>query len=381
MEAVSDGATALNYCQVLSVARDHGRAVGVIVRDRVTGHEQLIQSRYIFNSTGPWADQLCQASGVDTGAPMIGGVRGTHLVLPRFPGAPSSAIYTQASDGRKIFVIPWEKQILLGTTEVSEKNDPGEVQPSDEEVDYLLLSINRLFPQAKFTLNDIRYAYAGVRALPNVEAASALSAVTRRHILHDHASEGAEGMFSIIGGKLTTAASFARRCARFIHIDAPDPSLKFVALGDASGVEATFSQWSKMVARMTGISFDAARQLAAWHGRRALSIAQFAAKDELLRRPLCDHTEHIVAEAVDALQHQHALTLADILLRRVPIAFAASWCEECTQQAAERIGKVLHWDARTIGRHALQFEIERCAFLVKPNSRRSGALVPSEHVA
>ena len=248
-------------------------------------------------------------------------------------------------------------------------------------MDYLLLSINRLFPQAKFSLNDIRYAYAGVRALPNADSDSALSAVTRRHILHNHAADGAEGMFSVIGGKLTTAASFARRCARAIHIHAPEPSRKFVALGDAGGVESTLNQWSQMVAGMTGIGFDAARQMAAWHGRRALCIAQFAAKDELLRRPLCDHTEHIVAEAVDALQHQHARTLGDILLRRVPVAFAASWSEECSQQAAERIGKVLQWDSRTIEHHRLQFEIERTAFLVKPDSHRSRSLVPGERVA
>ena len=110
MEAVSDGAIALNYCEVLGVAIRSGRAIGVIVRDRLTGHEQLIESRHIFNSTGPWADQVCQASGLDTSTPMVDGVRGTHLVLPRFPGAPSSAIYTQASDGRKIFAVPWNEQ-------------------------------------------------------------------------------------------------------------------------------------------------------------------------------------------------------------------------------------------------------------------------------
>ena len=77
---------------------------------------------------------------------MVGGIRGSHIVVPRFAGAPDAAVYTEAVDRRPIFVIPWNEQILVGTTEVADKSDPSKVQPAAEEIDYLLRSLLHLFP-------------------------------------------------------------------------------------------------------------------------------------------------------------------------------------------------------------------------------------------
>ena len=119
--------------------------------------------------------------------PMVGGVRGSHIVLPRFAGAPDAALYTEALDKRPIFVIPWNEQILVGTTEVADQGDPAKVQPSQEEIDYLVRSFLHLFPQVKLSAGDIRYTFAGVRPLPFSPKEKA-AAVSRRHYLHDHAA-------------------------------------------------------------------------------------------------------------------------------------------------------------------------------------------------
>ena len=97
---------------------------------------------------------------------MVGGVRGSHIVVPRFAGAPDAAVYTEALDKRPIFVIPWNEQILVGTTEVADQGDPAKVQPAQEEIDYLVRSFLHLFPQVKLSASDIRYTFAGVRPFP-----------------------------------------------------------------------------------------------------------------------------------------------------------------------------------------------------------------------
>ena len=61
---------------------------------------------------------------------MLGGVRGSHIVVPRFPGSPNMAVYTEAPDGRPIFILPWNDQIMVGTTEVADNGDPGKTAPS-----------------------------------------------------------------------------------------------------------------------------------------------------------------------------------------------------------------------------------------------------------
>src|SRR5208283_2565655 len=127
-----------------------------------------------------------------------------------------------------IFVLPWNEQLMVGTTEVADTGDPGRTEPSAEETGYLLSSVTKLFPKAKLSAHDVKYAFAGVRPLPYSEG-NPLSEVTRRHFLHDHTGEGAARMISVIGGKLTTAASLARECARKVGIDVAEP--KTIAVG------------------------------------------------------------------------------------------------------------------------------------------------------
>ena len=85
-----------------------------------------------------------------------------------------------------------------------------------------------------------------------------------------------------------------------------------------------------------------------------------------LRAPLCSHSEHIVAEAVDAFAGECAATLGDVLLRRVPVALGACWSAACSREAAARIGAAMGWDESQSAAQLEAFEIERTSFLRKP---------------
>jgi glycerol-3-phosphate dehydrogenase len=370
MEAAEAGAVVRNHCEVLAVDVIQGRARGVLLRDRISGKDERVDAGWILNCTGPWADRICQRSAVRTSKPMLGGVRGSHIVLPRFSGAPSSALYTEAADGRPVFVLPWNEQVLVGTTEVSDTGDPGKTAPSNEEIEYLLRTVSKLFPKAKLSAHDIKYAFAGVRPLPNSPGNKA-SAVTRRHFLHDHTPEGTARLISVIGGKLTTAASLARECARKIGIAVPEPAM--VAMGPGTSLDPMLDQEVLDIARAGSVSEETARGMMEWHGPRAMDIARMALVSAELRAPICPHTSHIVAEVVEAYRKEFAVTLGDVLLRRVPLALGACWSESCSREAALRIGAVLGWNEQALGSNLESFETERTAFLKKP-SRDSSAL-------
>ena len=366
-EAVEAGAVVRNHCEVLAVDISQGRARGVLLRDRITGKDQRVDAGWVLNCTGPWADRICQRSTVRTTKPMLGGVRGSHIVLPRFSGAPSAALYTEASDGRPVFVLPWNEQILVGTTEVPDSGDPGRTAPSAEEVEYLLRTATSLFPKAKLSAHDIKFAFAGIRPLPN--SGDKPSAVTRRHFLHDHTEEGAARMISVIGGKLTTAASLARECARKIGIAVEEP--KAVAVGPGSSLDPMLDQEVIEIARAGSVSEETARGMMEWHGQRAMDIARMALVSAELRAPICPHTSHIVAEVVEAYRKEFAVSLADVLLRRVPVALGACWSESCSREAALRIGAVMGWNEQEFGANLEAFETERSAFLHKPSRNLS----------
>jgi glycerol-3-phosphate dehydrogenase len=369
-EATAAGAMIRNHCEVLAVDIVQGRAKGVLLRDRTTGKDQRIDASWVINCTGPWVDRICQRSTVRTGKPLVGGVRGSHIVLPRFSGAPTSALYTEAADGRPVFLIPWNDQMLVGTTEAADTGDPGKTAPSSEEIEYLLRTVTQLFPKAKLSAHEIKYAFAGVRPLP-YSPGDKPSAVTRRHILHDHTPDGAARMISVVGGKLTTAASLARECARKVGIPVEEP--KGITVGPGSALDPVVDQEILQIAQAGSVSEETARGLVEWHGPRAMDIARMALVSVDMRAPICPHSSHIVAEVVEAYRHEFAMTLADVLLRRVPVALGPCWSESCSREAALRIGAVLGWKDQDLGANLESFETERSAFLQKP-ARSSSVL-------
>lgn len=366
-EAADAGAVVRNHCELLAVDISQGRARGALLRDRTTGKDYRVDASWIINCTGPWVDRVCQRSTVRTGKPLVGGIRGSHIILPRFAGAPNSALYTEAADARPVFVIPWNDQVMVGSTEIPDSNDPAKTAPSQEEIDYLLRTVMQLFPKARLSPQQVKYAFAGVRPLPNSQDKPA--AITRRHILHDHSSDGAARMLSVIGGKLTTAPSLARECARKIGLPISEP--KAITVGPGTALDPMLDHEVLSIARAGSVSEETARGLIEWHGQRAMEIARMALVSADMRAPICPHTSHIVAEVVEAYRREYAFTLADVLLRRVPVAFGSCWSESCSREAALRIGAVLGWNDHDLGSNLEAFESERSAFLHRSTSSRS----------
>jgi glycerol-3-phosphate dehydrogenase len=368
-EAMSLGAVLRNHTEAMEITRSRDRVTGVRLRDGISRQEYAVRARWVINASGPWADAVVNSSGI-RGQRLVGGIRGSHLVFPKFPGAPEQAVYAEAADGRQVFILPWNGQLLVGTTEVLDSDDPGKAEPSPEEVDYLYQSLLRVFPSCGLTKPDIRFSFAGVRPLPYAPGKK-YSSITRRHILHDHSSDGAAGLISVIGGKLTTAARLARDVARMLGLEIPEPH---------SDVHSIVRQWARAVAAKAGIRESCAEGIAEWHGRHALAVAHAASTDERLRAPICSHTCHLVAEAVEAVARESAMTLGDILLRRVPVSLGACWSEECSREAAQKIGTVLGWDSSRIGQELEGFEDERNRFLHPQSTSKMNAPAASiEH--
>lgn len=200
----------------------HTRVSGFTVRDgKVSGVELIsaegqklcAEAPVVINAAGPWIDQVLEQAPVDSPR-LIGGTKGSHLVVSPFPSAPSNAIYLEAkSDGRPIFIIPWNKLYLIGTTDVRFEGNPDEVQCEPWEVDYLLSETNLALPRAGLTRDSILYTYSGVRPLPATGDKDEQS-ITRRHFIREHPR--LPNLLSIVGGKLTTYRSLGEECVDLI---------------------------------------------------------------------------------------------------------------------------------------------------------------------
>jgi glycerol-3-phosphate dehydrogenase len=198
-EAAYAGTRVRNHAKVLDIKRS-GHHFTIRLRDSLRKGEARIFADCVINASGPWMNDVCSRA-FATGRSLIQGVRGSHIIINCLPNAaPSHAIYTEATDKRPFFIVPWNGQLLIGTTEVPDDNDPAEAKASDCEIQYLIDGFNRLIRSHQISRADVLAHYSGIRALPATGKHTDLDAVTRRSFIHDHRDDGLPGMYSLIGG-------------------------------------------------------------------------------------------------------------------------------------------------------------------------------------
>jgi glycerol-3-phosphate dehydrogenase len=206
------GAEVLTHTRVTNLGVEDGKVsrVEFVGEDDKTG---FAEGAIVINAAGPWIDFVLEHVAVKS-PNLIGGTKGSHIVVPPFPGAPANAIYVEArSDGRPIFIIPWNKLYLIGTTDVRFEGNPDEVRCEPWEIDYLLSETNLALPGAHLTRDNIVDTYSGVRPLP-VTSDKDEQSITRRHFIRQHPQ--LPNLLSIVGGKLTTYRSLAEECVDVI---------------------------------------------------------------------------------------------------------------------------------------------------------------------
>jgi len=281
------GAEVVTYAPVTKILTEGDRVSGVeFVSDATT---RSARASFVINAAGPWVDQLLARVPVESSR-LIGGTKGSHIVVGPFPGASKSAIYLEAqSDGRPFFIIPWNGNYLIGTTDVRYEDDLEEVRSEMWEVDYLLAETNRVFPEAGLTRERILFTYSGVRPLPWTRNEDERD-ITRRHFIREHPQ--LQNLLSIVGGKLTTYRSLAEECV----------DLLFRKLGRQSPPCMTASE--------------------------VLKATSVRGLDE---------------EVVFSFEHELAKTLADCFLRRTMRGFSSDLGIGEIEQAAEIGVRLLGW--------------------------------------
>ncbi len=361
-DARRHGAVTLNHCELLCFRLPGRRVRGALVRDALTGAQTEVQATLTVNATGPWLEQVDALLPARRAHPLLSPTRGSHLVVGRFPGAPSDALYFEArSDHRPLFIIPWHGLFLIGTTDVPFAGDPSEVRPSPEEVEYLLAEVNAALPQARLTRGSILFAYAGVRALPYEESTEP-GALTRRHILVDHEKQdGIGGVATILGGKLTTYRSLARDVVETLARKLPrETRRRSKALGAAATAHVEpelpqFATWpwqgppeeleQSVVPMASEHRLEPAQFLRLFetYGEGAPQLLQILDEDAAMRRPLCEAGPMLAGEVAYAARHEQALTLGDVLLRRTCAGLSADRGANVVPAVADLLARELGW--------------------------------------
>jgi glycerol-3-phosphate dehydrogenase len=344
LAAKAAGAEILIHTAVKAINIEKQRVTSVDCEDTINGQKRRLSARVVINAAGPWVDTV-----VDTAASnapqLVGGTKGSHIVVGKFDGAPGDAFYVEAvADGRPIFIIPWNDQFLIGTTDIRYDGDLSEIRASREEIEYLLAETNRVFPAAQLTTRDIHFAYAGVRPLPKHDKGPE-SSITRRHIILDN-TKIARGLISIIGGKLTTYRNLAEqavdRLGKTLGQKLPSCRTRETLLPGAYRI----SEARALIASVDSLSSKGVERLLDIYGGRAAAIIAHAGNDSDLLRCIDKQATVLAAEVAFAINEEMARTLADIVFRRLMLGLNADQGRAMYEDIATLAAKAWNWDKK-----------------------------------
>jgi glycerol-3-phosphate dehydrogenase len=365
--ARDSGAEILTYSRVDRILTQQNIVHGVRYTDLQTDATHEVSARVVVNAAGPWVDRVLH--GIEPPLrKFMGGTKGTHIVVPEFRGAKGAACYLEAtSDGRPYFVLPWNGMLLIGTTDIRFGGNPSNAHADKREIKYLLDETNRYFPEAHLGREDIYYSYTGVRPLPRRRSRSE-GDITRRHIVKHH-RRVAKGLYSVIGGKLTTYRNLAEevtdRVLRRLHKSRGQCMSAIRALpgaaGDIDAVELELRQCE-------AISPESRAHLLSVYGCRASEIRALVDNRPALGVAICPHSHAIGAEVLFAVESEMATTLGDVLLRRTMIGLSSDQGRAALPAAIDIARQFLRWsDARLEEeeRNYLQ-EIDRMSVRQRP---------------
>lgn len=294
LDAEQEGshARALNYVSLVGV-----NGSKAMLKDELTGKGFEIQPKLIINAAGPWIDATNRTIGLDTR--YVGPTKGSHLVLdnPELRQAIGDhEFFFENKDGRIVLIFPLFDKVMIGTSDIP-VTDPDSVSCTEEEVDYFIEMVARVFPDIPVSREQIVFRFSGVRPLAYTRAKNAGQITRDHHIQEDWLGE--IPVYSLVGGKWTSFRAFSEQAA--------ERTLAFLGLPRKAS--------TRTLAIGAGVNAAALKQ-----------IPDFT-RDEIKAMAECEKIVH----------------LDDLLLRRTLLAYLGQLNRSRVEQLAEWLGDALGW--------------------------------------
>jgi len=291
-EKEGDHARSLNYVSLVG-----GNGDKVTLKDELTGHTFDISPRLIVNAAGPWIDGTNWTLGLET--QYVGPTKGSHLVLenPELSEAIGDhEFFFENKDGRIVLIFPLFDKVMIGTSDLPIE-DPDSARCTEDEVDYFIEMVGRVFPDIKVSREQIVFRFSGVRPLAYTRVKNA-GQITRDHHIQEN-KLGNIPVYSLVGGKWTSFRAFSEQVT--------DRALAFLGLPRKADTKSL----------SIGVGKDAA-----------------AIKTD-------PHYTH--GEIAEMARHEKIIHLDDLLLRRTLLAYLGQLTRPLVEEMSNVLGDALGW--------------------------------------
>src|SRR3954451_24383070 len=371
--AAAYGALAVNRARVVRFLREGERVVGVRVRDLEHGEEFEVQAQQVINATGVWTDET-QAMVGERGQFKVRASKGVHLVVPRDRILSTTGLILR-TETSVLFVIPWGRHWIVGTTDTDWRLDKAHPAASARDIDYVLGQVNGVLA-TPLTHADVEGVYAGLRPLLAGEN-DQTSKLSREHVV----AHPTPGLVVVAGGKYTTYRVMAKdavdEAARALDFRVAPSCTEDVPLVGAQGWKAAWNGRARTAAR-SGLHVARIEHLLNRYGSMTDDVLRLCTPpdgDPELGRPLPGAEDYLAAEIVYAAAAEGARHLDDALARRTRISIE-TWDRGVTAapHAARLMAGVLGWSQE-------QTEREVVHYLARVEAERASQAQPDDESA
>jgi len=368
--AAAYGALCASRARVVGFLREGERVTGVRVRDQETGREVEVRARQVVNATGVWTDDT-QAMVGERGQFHVRASKGIHLVVPRDRIQSSTGLILR-TETSVLFVIPWGRHWIIGTTDTDWQLDKAHPAASSTDIDYLLSHVNEVLV-TPLSREDVEGVYAGLRPLLAGES-EVTSRLSREHTV----AHPVPGLVVVAGGKYTTYRVMAKDAIDAVShgLDGKVPPCctDRVPLVGAEGYTALWNARHRL-ATTHGLHVARVEHLLHRYGSMVGEVLALVDDDPALGQPLPGADDYLRAEAVYAASHEGARHLDDVLTRRTRISIE-TFDRGLTAAAdvAALMAPVLGWSGEQVKR-----EVEH--YRARVEAERLSQEQPDDHTA
>jgi glycerol-3-phosphate dehydrogenase len=355
--AAGYGAHVASRTQVTGFLREGERVTGVRATDLETGNGVEIRAQQIVNATGVWTDEIQEMVG-GRGSINVRASKGVHLVVPRDRIHSTTGIILRTPVS-VLFVIPWGRHWIIGTTDTDWSLDKAHPAASRTDIDYVLGQLNKILA-VPLTRDDVEGVYAGLRPLLAGESEST-SKLSREHTV----AHPVPGLVLIAGGKYTTYRVMARDAvdavAHGLDGKVAPSCTDSVPLAGADGFIALWNS-RHALARSSGLHVARIEHLLHRYGSLISEILELIAAEPALGKPLAGADDYLRAEVVYAASHEGARHLDDVLARRTH-ASIETWDRglSAAEEAATLMAGPMRWKSRQVARELENYRVRVAA--------------------
>jgi glycerol-3-phosphate dehydrogenase len=359
--AAAYGAHVASRTEVIGFLREGERVTGVRVRDLEHDRTFEVRAQQVINATGVWTDDTQSLVG-ERGQFHVRASKGIHLVVPRDRIQSSTGLILR-TEKSVLFVIPWGRHWIIGTTDTDWNLDKSHPAASSTDIDYLLEHVNSVLATPLSRL-DVQGVYAGLRPLLFGESEST-SKLSREHTV----ASPVPGLVVVAGGKYTTYRVMARDAVDAsvygLARSVPPSCTEKVPLLGAEGYPALWNR-RRVLAEESGLHVARVEHLLGRYGSLVREVLDLIETDPTLGAAVEGADDYLRAELLYAASHEGARHLEDVLTRRTRISIETfDRGIAAAPVAAELMAGVLGWTEeqtkKEVDNYRLRVEAERAS--------------------